>query len=210
MAVVVLTGISFSLWTNNGLGAWSSLLLFCSGIYWIICAAGLPIHGKTSNLIGLDIFNAIFVIPFRNYGCQYKSLAFLSRNKQTERRQIFSIALGLFLSLIVVGMVLPLLMKADSGGFSKIANVVLNLFHGTRKEVWEIFWYGILAIPIGAYLFGLAAGSAHKMGCDLLKKDSILKRLSDMRILPLATVYALLGLADYQCAGCSRVYLWFS
>lgn len=194
LTVVVLTGISFSLWTNNGLGAWPSLLLFCSAIYWIICATALPILGKTSNLIGLDIFNALFVIPFKNYGCQYKSLAFLGRNKQTERRQIFSVALGLFLTLIVVGIVLPLLMKADSGGFSKIANVFLNFFHGMRTEVGEIFMDGILAIPIGAYLFGLAAGSAHKRACDLFKKDSTLKSISDMRILPLATVYTLLGL----------------
>ena len=48
LAVVILTGISFSLWTSNGLEPWRSLLLFCGAIYWIICAAGLPILGKTS------------------------------------------------------------------------------------------------------------------------------------------------------------------
>ncbi|HEX3011011.1 MAG TPA: DUF4173 domain-containing protein [Syntrophomonadaceae bacterium] len=194
LAVVVLTGISFSLWTNNGLHPWRSLLLFCSAIYWIICATGLPILGKTSNLIGLDSLNAFFVIPLRNYGCQYKSLAYLSSNKRAEGRQILSIALGLFLTLIVASIVLPLLMKADSGGFARITNGISTYLQGMRKEALEHFMYGILAIPIAAYLFGLVTGSAHKRGCDLFKKDSILKFISDMRVLPTATVYTLLGL----------------
>lgn len=191
---VVLTGISFSLWSNNGLEPWRSLFLFCSAVYWVISAAGLPLLGKTSNWFLLDSFNGMFVIPFRNFGCQYKSLAFLGSNKRAEVRQIFSIGLGLFLTIIVGAMVLPLLMEADSGGFSKITNGVLTYFHGIRKEVWELLFYGILAIPIACYLFGLVAGSAHKRGCNIFKTDSALKYTSALRILPTATIYTMLGL----------------
>ncbi|GBF34864.1 hypothetical protein DCCM_3984 [Desulfocucumis palustris] len=196
LTVVALTGISFSLWTNNGLEPWRSLLLFCGAVYWIICATGLPILGKTSNLIMLDGLNGLFVIPFRNFGCQYKSLSFLGRNKRAEGRQIFSIGLGLLLTFIVAGIVLPLLLEADSGGFSKITKGVLTYLQGMRKEIGELFMNAVLAIPIAAYLFGLVAGSAHGRGCDLFKKDSILKAISDLRVLPAATVYTLLGLLD--------------
>lgn len=194
LSIVLLTGISFSLWTNNGLEPWRSLLLFCSAVYWIICATGLPILGKTSNWIAIDGFNALLVIPFRNLGCQYKSLAFLGRHKRAQGRQVFSIALGLFLAFMVLGMVLPLLMKADSGGFAKITNGVVTHLHGVRKEILELLLYGILAIPIAAYLFGLVAGCVHKRGCNLFKKDRTLKLISDLRVLPAATVYTLLGL----------------
>ncbi|PKM77179.1 MAG: hypothetical protein CVU90_08485 [Firmicutes bacterium HGW-Firmicutes-15] len=192
LTVVVLTGISFSLWTNNGLEPWRSLLLFCGAVYWTICATGLPILGKTSNLIGLDGFNGLFVIPFTNFSCQYKSLAFLGSNKRAEGRQIFSIALGLFLTLIVAAMVLPLLLKADSGGFSKITSGFLAYLQ--RMRLGEYFVNGILAIPIAAYLFGLVAGSAHRRGCDLFKEKSTLKAISTLQVLPAATVYILLGL----------------
>lgn len=192
LAIVVLTGISFSLWTNSGLVGWPVLLLFCSAIYWITCSAGLQILGKTSNLIGLDFINSILVIPFRNIGCQFKSLGFLSRNRRAESRQFASIALGLGLTLIVMAVVLPLLMKADSGGFSRIANSALKILGGWK--VGETLVYGILAIPIGAYLFGLVAGSAHRTGCDTFEKDSTLKFYSSLRILPSATVYTMLGL----------------
>lgn len=192
LAIVVLTGISFSLWTNNGLGGWPGLLLFCSAIYWITCSAGLQILGKTSNLIVLDFINAILLIPFRNIGGQFKSLGFLSRNRRAESRQFASIALGLGLTLIVMAVVIPLLMKADSGGFSRIANGVLEFLNGW--EVGETIVFGILAIPIGAYIFGLVAGSAHKRGCDTFKKDGTQKFLSRKQIMPSATVYTLLGL----------------
>lgn len=194
LTVVVLTGISFSLWSSNGLEPWRSLLLFCSAVYWVICATGLPLLGKTSNWFGLDSFNGLFVIPFRNFGCQYKSLAFLGSNKKAEGKQIFSIGLGLFLTLIVGSMVLPLLMEADSGGFSKMTKGILTYLQGIRKETFELFFQGLLAIPIAAYLFGLVAGSAHKRGCDTFKKDSTLKAISALRILPMATIYTLLGL----------------
>jgi len=194
LTVVLLTGISFSLWSNNGLEPWRSMLLFFSAVYWVIIATGLPILGKTSNWFVLDNFNGLFVIPFRNFGCQYKSLAFITSNRRAEGRQIFSIVLGLFLTLIVGGMVLPLLIEADNGGFSKITKGVLTYFQGMRKEVFELIFHSILAIPIAAYLFGLVAGSTHKRGSDTFKKDSVLKAISALRVLPMATIYTLLGL----------------
>lgn len=193
LAVVMLTGISFCLWNNNGLEPWRSLLLFCSAVYWIICATGVQIMGKTSNLALLDGFNALLVIPFGNINSQYKSLAFLGRNKKTEGRQIFSIALGLFLTLIVAVMVVPLLMEADSGGFAKIIIGISNIFRGINQEIGELIWHVLLAIPIAAYLFGLVAGSVHKKGTDNFKKDSTLRTISALRLLPVTTVYILLG-----------------
>jgi len=194
LSVVLLTGISFSLWNNNGLEPWRSLLLFGTAVYWVICATGLPILGKTGNWIGLDGLNGLFVIPFRNFGCQYKSLAFWGRDKRLKGSQILSIALGLVLTLIVAAIVLPLLLKADSGGFARIANGVSTYLQGMTEKFGEIFFEGILAIPVSAYVFGLVAGSAHKRCSGLFRKDSILEVIASLRVLPMATVYTFLGL----------------
>lgn len=194
LVVVMLIGLSFGLWTNNGLAPWHGLLLFCSAVYWILCATGLLILGKTSDLLLLDGYNALLVIPFSNFGCQYKGLALLGANKSARGKQVFSIALGLFLTFIVAAMVLPLLMEADSGGFAKLINGILDGFRGMSDKFWETFWQLILAIPIAAYIFGLVAGSAHKRGADLFEKDNTLQKISGLRILPMTTVYILMGL----------------
>jgi len=194
LVVVLLIGLSFSLWTNNGLAPLHGLLLFGSAVYWILCATGLLIQGKTSDLLLLDSYNALLVIPFSNFGCQYKGLALLGNNKLTRGRQVFSIVLGLSLSFIVAAMVLPLLMEADSGGFAKLINGILDGFRGLGDKFWETFWQLILAVPIAAYIFGLVAGSAHKRGTGLFEKDSTLQKISGLRILPMTTVYILMGL----------------
>ncbi|MEL7564442.1 MAG: DUF4173 domain-containing protein [Dehalobacterium sp.] len=194
LTVVLLTGISFSLWSNNGLEPWRSMLLFFSAVYWVILTTGLPILGKTSNWFLLDNLNGLFVIPFRNFNCQYKGLTFIFSNRKAEGKQIFSIALGLFLTLIVGSMVLPLLIEADNGGFSQITKGVLTYFQGIRKEVFKLVFEVILAVPIAAYLFGLVAGSAHKRGSDTFKKNRVLKAISALQVLPMATIYTLLGL----------------
>ena len=193
LAAVMLIGSSFSLWSNNGLAPWHGLLLFGSAVYWILCATGLLILGKTSNLILLDSYNALLVIPFGNFGCQYKGLAFIANHKRSRGKEIFSIALGLLLTFIVASIVLPLLMQADSGGFAKIINGILTSFRRIGIGNWKTFWDVILAIPIAAYMFGLVAGSAHKRGTDLFEKDSNLQKISALRVLPMTTVYILLA-----------------
>lgn len=193
MGIVAFTGISYSLWTSNGLEPWRSLLLFCSAIYWIICATGLPILGKTSNWMMLDGLNGLFVIPFKNFGSQYKSLAFLCRDKHLAGSQIFSILFGLFLALILAIIILPLLLQADSGGFARVTSGIQNLLLVLREQLGEDFVHVVLAIPIAAYLFGLVAGSVHKRGCDTFEKVSVLRSISSLRIIPAATVYTMLG-----------------
>jgi hypothetical protein len=195
LSVVTATGLSFSLWSNNGLEPWRSFLLFGSAVYWVICATGMTISGKTSNWIGLDSINGLFVIPFKNIGTQYRSLAYLGRNKRAEGRQIFAVGLGLILTFIVAAAVLPLLLRADSGGFSRITSGVLNYLQGgIRGQLGELIADCILAIPIAAYVFGLVGGSVHRRGSGLLKEDILLKAAARGRVLPLITVYTFLGL----------------
>jgi hypothetical protein len=194
LAVVVLIGLSFGLWSNNGLAPLHGLLLFGSALYWILSATGLLIMGKTSNFVVLDGYNALLVIPFGNFGCQYKSLALLGTNRLGRGRHLFSIVLGLFLSFIVLTMVFPLLMEADSGGFARIVDGILAGFRGIGEEFWRILWHAILAVPIAAYMFGLVAGSTHKRGTDLFNKERTEQMFSAWRILPMLTVYILLGL----------------
>jgi thiamine transporter ThiT len=193
LAVVILIGISFGLWSNNGLAPWHGLLLFCSAVYWILSANGLLVLGQTSNLFLLDGYNALFVIPFSNFGCQYQGLAFLKNNRLGRGKTFFHVVLGLFLTFIVALMVLPLLLEADSGGFTQLIKGILEGFRGIGQDFWETFWQAILAIPIAAYIFALVAGSTHKRGTDLFDQESTIKSISGLRILPLTTVYILMS-----------------
>ena len=194
LAIAALTGLSFSLWTNLGLEPWRSLLLFFSAVYWVICATGLQLLGKTSNYLGLDFLNGLLRIPLKNFDTQFRSLSFLVRKKQSTVSQFFSIALGIAFALIVGVMVLPLLIEADSGGFAKITNIGLQYIQGIQNEITELIFHIIITIPTAAYIFGLVAGSVHKRGWPPCNEVKLEKGVSSLRLLPKATVYTLLGL----------------
>lgn len=212
LAVVVLTGLSYALWADIGLEPWRSLLLFGSAVYWIIMATGLPILGRTSSLFWLDGINALWVIPFRNFGGQYKSLAYLSQRRKAGWSQAASIVLGVILALIVASVVLPLLMEADSGGFALLADGLANWLENISAEVWELIFEIILAIPVAAYMFGLIAGSAHQRGADSFSRDGVLRAVTGLQIVPAATIYTLLGLlgALYTVFIASQLPYFFS
>lgn len=194
LAAVLLTGISYSFYANKGLEPWRSLFLLCSAVYYVICASGRLILCNTSNWLLLDGINGFFVIPFKNFGCQYKSLSSPQYIKRSWGRQFLSIILGLILALLVAGVVLPLLMRADSGGFSKIVNSFYEYYRWVQNQFMDIIINCILAIPVAAYLFGLVAGCAHDRGCGTFKREGIQYAIESIRILSMATVYTLLGL----------------
>lgn len=194
LAAVVMIGISYSLYGNNGLEPWRSLFLFCTAVYFVLCATGRLIQGNTSNWLFLDGINGLFVIPFKNFGCQYKSISLPKYIKRNSGNQILSITLGLLLALLVTGMVLPLLMQADSGGFAKISKGIYEYFRWVQNQFKDIILHTILAVPIAAYLFGLVAGSTHNRGCQTFKREGIEYVAESVRVLASATIYTVLGL----------------
>lgn len=194
LSVVVITGISYSLYANNGLEPWRSMFLFCAAIYFVISATGQLILGNTSNWLLLDGINGLFIIPFRNFGSQYKSLSSTEYKTNGRGRYILSIALGLLLTLLVAGIVLPLLMRADGGGFSRIASGIIEYYRWVQNQFRDLIFDGILAIPISAYLFGLVAGCAYNRGSRSFKREAIQSSIESVRILATVTVYTLLGL----------------
>lgn len=194
LMVVVLIGISYSLYANIGLEPWRSLFLFCAAVYYVLCATGQLIQFNTSNWLFLDGINGLFVIPFKNFFCQYKSLSASKHIKRGLGRQVLSIIIGLLLALLIAGMVLPLLMRADSGGFYKIAYGIYEYYRWMQNQFRDIILQGLLAIPIAAYLFGLVAGCAHKRGCRTFSREGVQYAAESVRILAPATVYTALGL----------------
>lgn len=193
LAAVLLTGASYSLYANNGLEPWRSLFLFCSAVYFVISASGCQIMGATGNWLLLDGINGMFIIPFKNFFCQYKSLSIHKYIKRSMGSQALSIGAGILLSLLVAGIILPLLMQADSGGFSRIAAGIYKYFQWVQAQLTDTIFEMILAVPVAAYLFGLVAGCAHNRGCRTFRREGLQEAAEASRILAPSTVYTVLG-----------------
>ena len=193
LSVTTLTGLSYALWAGNGLEPYRGLFLFCTAVYSIIAAAGVQIQGKTGNWLVLDGINAVVVIPFCNFAAQYRCFAAFRKNRG-KGKAFLSIALGVVLALIVIGYVTPLLLAADSGGFSRIVAGILQ-FSAAFLD-WGSVIQVILAIPVAAYIFGLVFGCANRRKCGAFSREKTEGLIADFRILPPATVFTLLGIVS--------------
>ncbi len=196
LAVTGLTGLSFALWTENELAFYRALFLFCSAVYWVLSATKRQIAGRTGDRLFLDGVNAALVIPFRNFGNQYKSVALFGRKEKSAQKKVFPVLLGIVLALIVMAAVIPLLIEADSGGFSRIVNSLLEYFSFETMTFVEFALYIVVAIPVAAYLFGLVSGCSSGKGTDAFRAESVDRAVESIRVLPPATVYAVLSMVS--------------
>ena len=188
LAVTLATGISYALWENPGFAGIRSLFLFCSAVYYIITAAGKTIMGKSCNYLLIDGLNAVIFVPFRNYLNQY--ISFSALKKENKRGKGAPILIGVLLAIILLVCLTPMLMKADSGGFSVIMRFLTDIF---SFDITQILFYMLFAIPVAAYIYGLMSGSAHNSGTDTIKPEGAKKAVAALRLFQPATVYIALG-----------------
>ncbi len=193
LAVTLLTGLSFALWTDIGLIPLRNMFLFCAAVYWVISAASVQIGGRTSNLLFLDGLNAVCVIPFRNFINQYRAFGAFKGSRQTDKKRALPIIFGIIAALLVLLIVTPQLLRADSGGFSTLIMSVVDLFRFDWAMIFEFLLYCVIAVPTAAYLFGLISGSAVKRGTDTFKAEKTEKAVLSLHAVPPVTIYITLG-----------------
>ena len=190
MSATWLTGMSYALWQNAGFGMVRAVFLFCCAVYFVTMASGCTFLGKTSNYLPIDGLNTVIVIPFRNFLNQYLSFAVYRKNGRGKGK-CQSVIAGVAIALILLAMLIPMLMRADSGGFRMLLRFISRIF--LNAGAWELILYGVIALPIAAYLHGLVSGAAHNRGTDAIKPEKAEKTVASMRVLQTATVFIVLG-----------------
>ena len=188
LVVTLAAGASYALWENKGFGEIRGLFLFCSAVYFVIVASGRTIMGKTGNYLLADGVNAVILVPFRNLINQYVSFSALW--KGARRGRGLPILLGVLLAAILLAILIPMLKRADSGGFG----MILAVFADFLKFIDDSFMqYALFAIPVASYLYGLISGVAHKKGTGIIKPEAVGKTVAGMRFLHPATIFIALG-----------------
>ena len=190
MAVTWATGLSYALWDNAGFTHIRILFLFCAAVYYAIVASGRMFSGKTSNFLPVDGLNAVVLIPFRNISNQYVSFKAISKKEKPGGKRS-SVVLGLVFAVILLVCLIPMLERADSGGFRRILNTVTDLFN--MSQLLEFLFYLVFAIPFAAYIYGLVSGAAHNRNVDTIQPEQAGKAAAALRFLQPASVFISLG-----------------
>lgn len=130
-------------------------------IWWVICRSGLLAEGESGHLLPFDALNGFILFPFKHFflriRCLWYGLTHLGSRDRRPRTEtvVWSAAAALAAALLFVKAV-QLLMAADAG-FAGWLDGLAGLF--SLDVSWGLW---LFSLPIGAYVFGLIAGTARE------------------------------------------------
>ena len=140
----------------------SLLFLHIFAVWWALSRSGRLLEGESGHLLPFDALNGFVVFPFRNFFLRLKTLWYtLSgpfRGKERSKPETVIWTIGALAAAgLLFWLVLGLLVDADQGFAELISRWLLDLDIRIDGETWLKF---LFSLPVGAYLFGLLAGSA--------------------------------------------------
>lgn len=172
----------YSVW-----GILQVLALMMVAAYWTLLTTDRLLKcNRTSEWVFFDVWNAMVVVPFCNFGCQVRVLFRRAEEKEGEKEKgkIGAVLLGLVLVFPVLMIVLPLLSSADAG----FEHLVGNLLQYIGDHLMLVFLRILFAIPVSFYLFGLVFGGVHGRNTERIKVSSLMKTKRQMRVVADTTV----------------------
>lgn len=197
-AILLLTGLSYSLWPSGELTFYQNLLLFGSALYWSASMFGSLIFKKTSNFLPLDAINLLFVIPFKNFALSVKGIAAIFSRQKTDKKKmgktVVAVIMGVLVSILLLAIILPMLLAADDGIFSQMMTGIVTFIDNLITEsLTEILIQIAFGIPVALYIGGLIMGQAHKRYTSTYKAEEMAKKMQGKRIVPVVTVAIVLS-----------------
>ncbi|HSL93806.1 MAG TPA: DUF4173 domain-containing protein [Bacillota bacterium] len=196
LSILIGTGFSYSLWMSQGLRPWRELFLFLTAVYFVLITTKTTLLGKTSDWLPLDGLHGLIVVPLGNMLAQVRSIAGLrsaSDRSKPGRNVPWPVIGGILLSLMALTLIVPLLFAADSGGFARLTEGLTSFIDEMLRVNPELVLQLVLALPVGAYIFALLAGSAHRRGSRSYSSEIMPEVAKQVRILPGVTVLILLA-----------------
>lgn len=191
LAALLSMGLSFALFRNESLLGFDILVLHGLALYWPICAAGAALRGGTSALLPFDFVNSAFVLPFGNFTAQVRCLFGGWRRTKAEGlgKRILTALLGVVILFVLLALVVPQLYRADEM-FARALSSVAEVLWSIQFEPDVLL---ILALPVGAYLFGLAYGCANRRHTGHIHPAGLAEAGADARLIPNGALYIALG-----------------
>lgn len=163
--------------------------------YWVLCRAGRLTGGQSGHLLPLDALYAFFILPFKHLFLRIRCVAASLKPKKTKQLDAGKVAaaiLAAFVVLVLLSMAMTQLSAADAG----FGRLLTSLRQAVSVELDSGFVFRVLlSLPVGAYLFGLIAGSGREDAQKLRSRgQAVCEALPRLRVVPEGVWLAALAL----------------
>lgn len=201
--------LSLTIWGygNDEVALFQFIMIHISFVFYVLARSNWLSQERLGILVWYDFLTGFFKLPFSHLFLRLSTLLFHSTTRSTEQfhqkrpahmLKFFSIlAISIGLTIYLVTFVGGQLIQV-SNAFANTINSIyltfldtLNLFH--HIDVTLLFLHWLFSLPIGAWLFGLIAGSILKRPEKRLNYQIFQNTLIPFRVFPPFTAYLLIG-----------------
>ncbi len=151
--------------------------------YFIYSAFGNRVKKGFSDLIFIDYFKALFILPFCSFTAVFKAI-FTSGSKRGSKT-LGKIMLGIALAIVPTALALWLLSYDES-----FRDLLEKLFD---FDIWDIFSHFVsfhFAVPLGAFSYSTFIASKENKFKDAITAEGCSDTAKVAKIAPIATVVA--------------------
>lgn len=195
LSCVAVTACAASFGKNRVWGDLTVLSTHAFAVYWVLCRVNRLLEGETSHLLPLDALFGLIVFPFKHFFLRIRTVGygvshFRSGGKKQAAVPAFA-ALGFALAVGLLVLAVQNLSRADAA----FGDAAARLFSALRFEVnGVVLWNVLLSLPVGAYLFGLIAGTGREsLESVRARGEKVNAAVSALRKVPMAVWTAALG-----------------
>lgn len=186
--------------------AWQVLIWHLTAVYYVLSRTGVLASGRTSCLIFLDGLAGLFTLPWKNILLRLKSLFRWGSHRAQARNRKTHVSAAIVISVLVticISLFAWAQLSAADANFAGIAGSLSGLLQNWMQKLnADTVIRLILSIPVGAWLFGLVAGSLKRNGtAPITEKQFAEGTVGARRVPPMAAAIPMVTL----CA----IYLLF-
>ena len=172
------------------------LFLHALAVWWLLCRSGRLSEGVSGHLLPYDALNAVIVFPFKHFFLRLRCLwhgltGLLAGRARPKIGTVLWSGAAVLAALVLLVKAVSLLMSADDGFDALLSDLAERLSFETDFDVIRL----IFSLPVGAYVFGLLAGTAREDPERLRKNGAaICGGLRELRRVREAVYLVMLGL----------------
>lgn len=154
-----------ALFYHDAVQNWEFFALHLAAAYWVLARTGSLTEERTGPFLPLDVLRALVILPFGNFFLRVRVLfrALVSWLQNLSGRKKGNFWAGV-VTLCVAVPVLVLAAGLLSGADAAFGDALKGFFRWFTlpEALLSEFLYFAVGLPVGAYLFGLAAGTLKK------------------------------------------------
>lgn len=201
--------LALTLWGYQGeeFALLQLVMVHISFVFYVLSRTGWLSQGHLGVLVWYDGLTGFFLLPFKHFFLRWKTMLYhtpspvsLEEKKQTQTNRIqlaLTLTISIALALLLVGFVSSQLAQVSQAFSSTMAGV--NNFLSklgsllTPTDLTIFFWRWILSLPVGAWLFGLLAGSVLDCSSRQGSYQGLQDALNQIRVFPPLAAYIIIG-----------------